>query len=1145
MENYQLLNSIGEGSFGKVFKGRRKNSGQIVALKFISKRQKSEKDLANLRQEIEILKLMKHENIVLLLDAFETMHEFCIVTEFAQGELFEILEDDKSLPESEVRKIAQQLVFSLYYLHSNRIIHRDMKPQNILISANGVVKLCDFGFARAMSNNTLVLTSIKGTPLYMAPELVQEKPYNHTVDLWSLGVILYELFVGQPPFFTTSIYTLIQLIIKDPVKYPDNMSHEFRDFLQGLLNKNPQQRIGWPQLLEHPFILENEEEKQKRIYRQNKYNQWAGVQMNKEFLSSDTIPIQQEKTPRNQKDPKKDLDLSGHNTPNQQSNNTITFDNYDNNNSNNSKTPRANQNISDEIWQKYDFKSQDEKGATELRQDTQFLDRLLQILQTSALEIVQNKDKKITVQCSLKVLCQIIIKGKQDDRNTLDIVKNQKIPLILIQLLKNMLKQEQIYMFIDFLSDIVKACGQLAKVTFDKNLGIDNIYQKQLIPILSNLMKIDYHKNEQTHNLNLLINIQTLLASFYEIGDWLSILVGIYITEDKEQQNQPKQNNMGKISILRLFLQISRISKESLEKFCNHPQFIQLLLQQQYSDDPIVKGTVLQIIIYILKHLSSKKECNVQEYLQLNTKYIIEQFESNVTQNPVVSAIALNLLAEILQIDIELSQIIIKKFENLKSYEYLNILFNGSKNVIKAEEIRKIEGSGFGCPIYGFNDSIINFMQKLFFRYHKTYKKLDKLFILFEQSQLDQQIINFLINFHQKSDVSPKGFVSFLIFCHDAIFSEFQSFALKLFQEKVLRVLCSMLRETQLLALKEWPINYGGGMMCVHLLVAQLLRIFNLPFNKHSFEQNLGQIVKQLYNCDIIQCVLGAIQYLQKEHIGIAISLLSKLILNNEGQNDKQFAAQFIQNNGLLVIKKFNLLADNNPNILILDTLNILSQLARISKDYYESIHLINIYQQIKLLIQHNDPAIRSKVCNFIGNICRHSPYFYDQLIRNDLIKDCINCCKDSDKNTRKFACFAVGNAGFHNQKLYEHLRPVVPLLVDLLKDPEEKTRANAAGALGNFVRNSNILTGDLIRYGALHQMLEVVLNDKAQSQSPRRIALFSIGNFCVYTECRQVYEQLGIRKVIEQFINPKLTNDTQVIKYANRIIQKLDQYKN
>lgn len=97
------------------------------------------------------------------------------------GELFEILEDDQSLPEATVQSIAKQLVRALHYLHTNRVIHRDMKPQNILIGANGIVKLCDFGFARAMSSNTMVLTSIKGTPLYMAPELVQEQPYNHTV----------------------------------------------------------------------------------------------------------------------------------------------------------------------------------------------------------------------------------------------------------------------------------------------------------------------------------------------------------------------------------------------------------------------------------------------------------------------------------------------------------------------------------------------------------------------------------------------------------------------------------------------------------------------------------------------------------------------------------------------------------------------------------------------------------------------------------------------------------------------------------------------------------------------------------------------------------------------------------------------------
>ncbi|XP_021764025.1 serine/threonine-protein kinase TIO-like [Chenopodium quinoa] len=257
VENYHVIELVGEGSFGKVYKGRRKYSGQTVAMKFIMKHGKSDKDLHNLRQEIEILRKLKHENIIEMLDSFETAQEFCVVTEFAQGELFEVLEDDKCLPEEQVQAIAKQLVRALHYLHSNRIIHRDMKPQNILIGSGSIVKLCDFGFARAMSMNTVVLRSIKGTPLYMAPELVREQPYNHTADLWSLGVILYELFVGQPPFYTNSVYALIRHIIKDPVKYPENMSPEFKSFLKGLLNKVPQQRLSWPGLLEHPFIKDS------------------------------------------------------------------------------------------------------------------------------------------------------------------------------------------------------------------------------------------------------------------------------------------------------------------------------------------------------------------------------------------------------------------------------------------------------------------------------------------------------------------------------------------------------------------------------------------------------------------------------------------------------------------------------------------------------------------------------------------------------------------------------------------------------------------------------------------------------------------------------------------------------------------------
>ncbi|CAL8267721.1 unnamed protein product [Merluccius merluccius] len=258
MNCYHVLELVGEGSFGRVYKGRRRFSGQMVALKCIPKVGRSEKELRGLKREIDIMRGLQHPNIVQMFDSFETDKEVVVVTEYAEGELFQILEDDGHLPENQVQEIACQLVSALYYLHSHRILHRDMKPQNILLGKCGVVKLCDFGFARSMSVSTLVLTSIKGTPLYMSPELVEEKPYDHTADLWSLGCILYELHTGAPPFYTNSIFQLVQLIVRDPVKWPaeTTMSPTCMDFLKGLLIKDPQKRLSWPHLLHHPFVAD-------------------------------------------------------------------------------------------------------------------------------------------------------------------------------------------------------------------------------------------------------------------------------------------------------------------------------------------------------------------------------------------------------------------------------------------------------------------------------------------------------------------------------------------------------------------------------------------------------------------------------------------------------------------------------------------------------------------------------------------------------------------------------------------------------------------------------------------------------------------------------------------------------------------------
>jgi len=454
--------------------------------------------------------------------------------------------------------------------------------------------------------------------------------------------------------------------------------------------------------------------------------------------------------------------------------------------------------------------------------------------------------------------------------------------------------------------------------------------------------------------------------------------------------------------------------------------------------------------------------------------------------------------------------------------------------------MKKVEGNGFGCPVVGFSDSVFQLLQKLVNSGFDRDKSRINSDIARNAGEVEfaEAIQSYIASLSPKSDISPKGLIALLSFVHDVSSSETSGLSKRIFKDTTIKMLGILLRENQLQAINEWPKIYNGGQTAVNSIVSQVLRILTLPYTHVTFEKELDSIGREYISSEIIQVTLQSLRHVSRETIPYAIALLSRLILNTD--NDKPFAKKFIDAKGITIIQKYNLLAEENSSALVIDVLSLISQLARISKDNYDMIHQLNIYRPLKTMIQHRDPGVRSKVCNLIGNICRHSGFFYDMLLREDLISAAIKCCNDPDRNTRKFACFAVGNAGFHNEKLYEHLRPCVPLLVDLLKDPEEKTRANAAGALGNFVRNSNALCRDLIMHGALNQLLEVVKTDQGPSQSPRRIALFSIGNLCVYPECKSVFETLNIRQTLDEFKQP-YCRDSQVLKYAARIIKKLD----
>ncbi|KAK2964809.1 putative Structural maintenance of chromosomes protein 3 [Blattamonas nauphoetae] len=254
--DYHIIKPIGEGSFGRVYQGRKKGTGILLALKYISTQTRKRKDRSKLRMEVEVLQQLKHENIIKFVDFFETEIDFVIVTEFAQDDLSTLLLSDQRFSESEIQWVTRQLVSALKYLHDRNIIHRDLKPQNILIDATGTIKICDFGFARILDQKTSKMGSIKGTPLYMAPEIAFETKYDWRSDLWSLGALLYELHAGHPPFESDNFVSLLRQLTNNEVTYPSTMSPRYTSFLRGLLQKDPNNRFGWSELLNHPFLTE-------------------------------------------------------------------------------------------------------------------------------------------------------------------------------------------------------------------------------------------------------------------------------------------------------------------------------------------------------------------------------------------------------------------------------------------------------------------------------------------------------------------------------------------------------------------------------------------------------------------------------------------------------------------------------------------------------------------------------------------------------------------------------------------------------------------------------------------------------------------------------------------------------------------------
>ncbi|XP_018568439.1 cyclin-dependent kinase-like 4 [Anoplophora glabripennis] len=216
MEKYEQLSVVGEGSYGIVMKCRHLPTNQIVAVK---KFLETEEDASNRKvaiREIRLLKRLKHENLVTMIEAFRHRKRFYLVFEFVDGTLMDELERAPlGLGEQKSRERIFQVLRAISYCHKNRIVHRDIKPENILVSSKGLVKICDFGFARILSVSRELCTQYVATRWYRAPELlVGERYYGTPVDIWAIGCLFAEMMTGEPLFPGKTDIDQLHLIVK-------------------------------------------------------------------------------------------------------------------------------------------------------------------------------------------------------------------------------------------------------------------------------------------------------------------------------------------------------------------------------------------------------------------------------------------------------------------------------------------------------------------------------------------------------------------------------------------------------------------------------------------------------------------------------------------------------------------------------------------------------------------------------------------------------------------------------------------------------------------------------------------------------------------------------------------------------------------
>jgi len=243
LDDFIILQTIGVGSFGRVHLARLKANGEYYALKVMKKEDIIQyKQVEHILNEKHILEEINHPFIINILCAFQDNTNIYIATDFScGGELFSFLRAQRYFTNDIAKFYAAEVIVVFEYLHSKDIIYRDLKPENILLDETGHIRLIDFGFAKHVTDVTYTLC---GTPDYLAPEIIQSKPYSQAVDWYALGVLIYEMLAGYPPFYKEDHVELYEQILEGKYSFPAHINHSARDLIRKLLQPDLSKRYG-------------------------------------------------------------------------------------------------------------------------------------------------------------------------------------------------------------------------------------------------------------------------------------------------------------------------------------------------------------------------------------------------------------------------------------------------------------------------------------------------------------------------------------------------------------------------------------------------------------------------------------------------------------------------------------------------------------------------------------------------------------------------------------------------------------------------------------------------------------------------------------------------------------------------------------